>query len=180
MKTLFCTIALITFISVLTVKAQTKAQQDNGQYIAVVQTQKTIGRAAVTHYTMTNNGSVSMDFTLYKQQTNGSWLTTRSLNLAPGGTYEDEGSSIGMNGKYILYSAPHSAMADFPSFHDIASLQSGAPVAAVTTPATTPTAAGTTPAATTPATKPQTAPGQTQAPPSTPNTAPPGNARPVL
>jgi hypothetical protein len=178
MKTLFCTIAFVAFISVLTVKAQTKAQQDNGQYIAVVQTQKTIGRAAVTHYTMTNNSAVSMDFTLYKQQTNGSWLTTRSLNLAPGGTYDDEGSSLGMNGKYILYSAPHSAMADFPSFHDIASLQSGAPVAIVTTP--TPVVPATTPAATTPATTPQTAPGQTQAPPPTPNTAPPGNPRPVL
>src|ERR1700749_665923 len=125
MKTLLFTplIAAIFFVSAL--NAQTKAQPDNGQYVAVVQTQKTIGRANITHYTMTNNSSVAMDFTLYKQMNNGTWLTTHSLNLQPGGTYDDEGSAIGMSGKYILYSAPHSALADFPSFRDIAALQSG-------------------------------------------------------
>lgn len=202
MKTLFFIPLIAATFIVSTLSAQTKAQQDNGQYIAVAQTQKTIGRSTVTHYTMTNNSSVSMDFTLYKQMTNGTWLTTHSLNLQPGGTYDDEGSAIGMSGKYVLYSAPHSAIADFPSFRDIAALQGGSasstvatmaqPTTPATTPTTTPATPGTTPAipnpapaptpSTTPATNSQMSPppANTPPPPSTPNTAPPGNPRPVL
>jgi hypothetical protein len=182
MKPLLFTIAIVIFFSVTALKAQTKAQQDNNQYIAVAQSQKTVGRSHVIHYTLTNNNTVSMDFTLYKQSNDGTWLTTRSLNLAPGGTYDDEGSAIGMTGKYVLYSAPHTAMADFPSFRDMAAIQSGggASTVAATAPATAPAPA---PAVTpTPATQGPLSPppANTPPPPPTPNTPLPGNPRPVL
>lgn len=184
MKPLFFTIAITILFSATVLRAQTKAQQDNNQYIAVVQTQKTVGRSHVIHYTLTNNNTVSMDFTLYKQSNDGTWLTTRSLNLQPGGTYDDEGSAIGMTGKYVLYSAPHTAMADFPSFRDMAAIQSGGGAStAVASPTPTPSAA--TPTTTTTPTTASKAPmspppANTPAPPPTPNTPLPGNPRPVL
>jgi hypothetical protein len=133
-------IIMIVLFSASTIKAQNKAQQDNNQFVTVVQTQKTTGRVNVTHYTMTNINSVSMDFTLYKQSTGGTWLTTHSLNLNPGQTFEDESSAIGLTGKYVLYSAPHSTWASFPSFMEMAALQSQAPVnpQASANPTTTP------------------------------------------
>jgi hypothetical protein len=150
MKNLSFTLVAILLLASASLKAQKKASQDNGT-ITVAQSQTTVGKNQQTHYKMTNNGSVSMDFSLYKQMTNGSWDVTHHLDLAPGQTYEDVNSFSGYNGKYVLYSAPHSDWASFPNTIDIAGLVSGAG-APVTAP--TPGAApvtNTTPAAPQPA-----------------------------
>ncbi|HZX59513.1 MAG TPA: hypothetical protein VFE54_12335 [Mucilaginibacter sp.] len=116
----FALVGLLMLLSV-SLKAQKKAVQDNGT-IAVVQSQTTVGRNQQTHYKMTNNGTVSMDFSLYKQMKNGSWDVVHHLDLAPGQTYEDVNSFSGYNGKYALFSAPHSDWASFPNAIDIAGL----------------------------------------------------------
>jgi hypothetical protein len=174
MKTLFFTIAIVSLCSVATLKAQNKATQDDNRFITVVQTQKTVGSSHQIHYKLTNINSVAMDFTLYKESTDGHWYTTHHLNLRPGESFEEEGGFSGATGKYILYSAPNNNMADFPSFRDMASLQGQGgnspttgvaptianpaatvanPIAATTNPATpatvNPTPANTTPPATT-------------------------------
>jgi hypothetical protein len=143
MKKLFFAISIIAFISIGAANAQKQAQPDNNQYIVVVQS---TGANHQVHYKLTNNNSVAMDFTLYKQVTNGSWDVTRHLNLQPSETYEDINSFTGLTGKYVVYSAPHSDWASFPSAFDMQKLQAagGAPATAAT-PAPTP--AATTPAA---------------------------------
>ena len=137
----FALVAVLILISA-SLKAQKKATQDNGT-IAVAQSQTTVGRNQQTHYKMTNNGTVSMDFSLYKQMTNGSWDVTHHLDLAPGQTYEDVNSFSGYNGKYALFSAPHSDWASFPNTADVGGLISGAgapaPAATATTPVTSTT-----------------------------------------
>src|SRR5580704_2552438 len=105
MKKLLFAISIIALISISVASAQKQAQQDNGQYITVVQT---VGANHQTHYTLTNKNSVAMDFTLYKQVSNGSWDITHHLDLNPGETYEDVNSFTGLTGKYVVYSAPHS------------------------------------------------------------------------
>ncbi|MGZ3776962.1 MAG: hypothetical protein ACXVIY_04140 [Mucilaginibacter sp.] len=145
MKKLFFAISFIAFISIGAANAQKQAQLDNNQYIVVVQS---TGANRQVHYKLTNNNSVAMDFTLYKQVTNGSWDVTRHLNLQPSETYEDVNSFTGLTGKYVVYSAPHSDWASFPSSFDMQKLQAagGAPATAAATPAPTP--AATTPAST--------------------------------
>lgn len=141
MKKLFFAIAVIAFISIGTANAQKQAQQDNNQFIMVVQS---TGTNHQVHYKLTNNNAVAMDFTLYKQVTNGSWDVTHHLNLQPGETYEDVNSFTGLTGKYVVYSAPHSDWASFPSSFDMQKLQAAngapptAPTPATTTPATAP------------------------------------------
>jgi hypothetical protein len=144
MKKLFFAISVVAFISISAANAQKQAQQDNNQYIMVVQS---TGANHQTHYKLTNNNNVAMDFTLFKQVTNGSWDITHHLNLQPGETYEDVNSFTGLTGKYVVYSAPHSDWASFPSAFDMQKLQAagGAPATAATAPAPTP--AATTPAA---------------------------------
>ncbi|HVV56542.1 MAG TPA: hypothetical protein VHC47_14505, partial [Mucilaginibacter sp.] len=79
MKTLsFLLLAMLLFISA-SLKAQKKAQLDNNMYIAVVQSQTTLGKVVQTHYKMTNNNTVSMDFSLYKQMNDGSWDVVHHL-----------------------------------------------------------------------------------------------------
>jgi len=153
MKNLSFTLVALLMLLSLSLKAQKKAVQDNGT-IAVVQSQTTVGRNQQTHYKMTNNATVSMDFSLYKQMNNGSWDVVHHLDLAPGQTYEDVNSFSGYNGKYALFSAPHSDWASFPNAIDVGGLINGGgtPAAAVTTPAPVATPA---PA---PAAKPSTAP----------------------
>jgi hypothetical protein len=136
MKNLSFAIVAVLILVSASLKAQKKATQDNGT-IAVVQSQTTVGKNQQTHYKMTNNGSVSMDFSLYKQMTNGSWDVVHHLDLGPGQTYEDVNSFSGYNGKYVLYSAPHSDWASFPNSIDIAGLVN-APAAPAATPAATP------------------------------------------
>lgn len=141
MKKLLFAISVVAFISIGTASAQKQAQQDNNQFIMVVQS---TGTNHQVHYKLTNNSTVAMDFTLYKQVTTGSWDVTRHLNLQPGETYEDVNSFTGLTGKYVVYSAPHSDWASFPSSFDMQKLQAanGAPAAAAapatTTPATAP------------------------------------------
>ena len=150
MKKLICAISFIAFISVGAANAQKQAQPDNNQFIMVAQS--TAPNHQV-HYKLTNNNSVAMDFTLYKQITNGNWDVTRHLNLQPGETYEDVNSFTGLTGKYVVYSAPHSDWASFPSSFDMQKLQAagGAP-ATTTPPASTPASAP----AKTPASQPST------------------------
>ena len=130
MKNFSFTLAALLLLISASLKAQKKAVRDNGT-IAVVQSQTTVGKNQQTHYKMTNNGTVSMDFSLYKQMTNSSWDVTHHLDLAPGQTYEDVNSFSGYNGKYVLYSAPHSDWASFPNTIVIAALinNTGAPAA---------------------------------------------------
>ncbi|MFI5162470.1 MAG: hypothetical protein ACHQHN_14410 [Sphingobacteriales bacterium] len=128
-------IAVLMLVSV-SLKAQKKATQDNGT-VTVAQSQTTVGKNQQTHYKMTNTGSVSMDFSLYKQMSNGSWGVTHHLDLAAGQTYEDVNSFSGYNGKYVLFSAPHSDWASFPNTADIGGLIN-APAAPVATPVATP------------------------------------------
>ncbi len=137
MKNLSFTLAAILLLASASLKAQKKAMQDNGT-ITVAQSQTTVGRNQQTHYKMTNNGTVSMDFSLYKQMTNGSWDVTHHLDLAPGQTYEDVNSFSGYNGKYVLYSAPHSDWASFPNTIDIAGLVNNPGAPAAPAPAPTP------------------------------------------
>ncbi|MEO6850409.1 MAG: hypothetical protein ABI166_07255, partial [Mucilaginibacter sp.] len=118
---------------------------------------------------------VSMDFTLYKESKDGTWLTTHSLNLNPGVTYDDESSAGTLTGRYVLYSAPHSQWASFPSFQEMAALQA----ATTPAPAATPEAAPTPPVITPPVPTPPvtTAPVQpatTTPAPYYPDTKPPG------
>jgi len=139
MKNLSFILAAILLLASASLKAQKKAVRDNGT-IAVIQSQTTVGRNQQTHYKMTNNGSVSMDFSLYKQMTNGSWDVTHHLDLAPGQIYEDVNTFSGYNGKYVLFSAPHSDWASFPNTADIGGLinNAGAPAAPPATPAPVP------------------------------------------
>ena len=126
MKPLFFTFSLLSFLSVVTLKAQNKAQQDNNTSVSVAKTDKILGRTHMIHYTLTNISSASVDFTLYKEQTDGTWLTARSFSMSPGATYDDEGNAIGMTGRYVVYSAPNSAHADFPSSREVAAAMGGA------------------------------------------------------
>ena len=103
MRALFFTVAIVCSFSALTLQAQNKAAQDNGQFVVVTQTKSTT-KNVQTHYKLTNNNSVSMDFSLYKQMTNGSWDVTHHLDLAPGQTYDDVSGFTGYSGKYILFS----------------------------------------------------------------------------
>ncbi|HTD99726.1 MAG TPA: hypothetical protein VK668_10575 [Mucilaginibacter sp.] len=165
MKTLFFTIAIVSTFSASTLKAQNKATQDDSHFITVAQSQTTKGRNNQTHYILTNVNSVSMDFSLCKQTSNGSWDVVHHLDLKPGQTYEDVNGFTAYSGKYVVYSAPHSDYATFPNSTQIAALQAGntsAPAAPATQPATstptatTPVATSAPPANTTPATAPAT------------------------
>jgi len=157
MKKLLFAISLSAFISIGAASAQKQAQQDNNQFIMVVQS---TGTNHQVHYKLTNNNTVAMDFTLYKQVTTGSWDVTHHLNLQPGETYEDVNSFTGLTGKYVVYSAPHSDWASFPSSFDMQKLQAanGAPAAAVTPPTTTPAAAPASTSAQAPASQPTSDP----------------------
>ncbi|MBS1527457.1 MAG: hypothetical protein JST19_17550 [Bacteroidetes bacterium] len=140
MKTWSLILMTVLLVVSASLKAQKKAQPDNGM-IAVVQTQTTLGKTQQTHYKMTNNNSVSMDFALYRQMNNGSWDVMKHLDLQPGQTYEDISDFTGYNGKYVLYSAAHSDWASFPNTADIGGLVNGAaasPPVPITPPATTP------------------------------------------
>ncbi len=138
MKTLFFTFSLLSFLSVTTLKAQNKAQQDNNTSVSVAKTDKVLGRTHMIHYTLTNISSTSVDFTLYKEQTDGTWLTARSFSMSPGATYDDEGNAIGMTGRYVVYSAPNSAHADFPSSREVAAAMGGAAPTSTTSNTSTP------------------------------------------
>jgi hypothetical protein len=162
MKKLFFAISIIAFASIGAASAQKQAQQDNNQYIMVAQS---TGTNHQVHYKLTNNNSVAMDFTLYKQVSNGTWDITHHLNLQPGETYEDVNSFTGLTGKYIVYSAPHSDWASFPSSFDMQKLQ-----AAGSAPATAVAPANAATPATTPASTPAKAPtSQPSAPASNPS-----------
>ena len=150
MKSTLMTLTLVV-LGLTTVKAQKQAQMDNGQFVAVAQTQTTVGKNTQTHYKFTNNNTVSMDFSLYKEMKNGSWDVTKHLDLRAGQTYEDVTGFGGYTGKYVVYSAPHSDYASFPNAADIAGLQAAAgvaPAVPATPPATTPTTPPATPATT--------------------------------
>ncbi|MGZ3766136.1 MAG: hypothetical protein ACXVA2_15810, partial [Mucilaginibacter sp.] len=158
MKALFLSISIISLFSITSLKAQNKAQQDNNRFIAVVQT---VAANHQTHYKLTNNNSVSMDFSLYKEMKTGSWDVTHHLDLKPGETYEDITGFTGLTGKYVVFSAQHSDMADFPASRDIPALAiqgppmplAPDPAAPATTTApskTDPLAPATTPASTRP------------------------------
>lgn len=171
---LFLSLGVVTFAS-----AQKQAQVDNGQFITVAQT---TGANHQTHYTMTNNNTVAMDFTLYKEVKGGSWDVTRHLNLQPAAAYDDVNSFTGLTGRYVLYSAPHSDWASFPSSFDIAKLQASGAVVPATgssaapapaTPATTPAPATTTTTTTTPAQPASPAPNSAQNKDSAPPPPPP-------
>jgi hypothetical protein len=135
MKNLSFTLVAVLMLISASLKAQKKAAQDNGT-ITIAQSQTTVGKNQQTHYKMTNNGTVSMDFSLYKQMTNGSWDVTHHLDLGPGQTYEDVNGFSGYNGKYVLFSAPHSDWASFPNTADIGGLinNAGTPAAPPATP----------------------------------------------
>jgi len=137
MKSIFMTLVLI-LLGLTTVNAQKQAQMDNNQFIAVTQTTTTTGKNNQTHYKLTNNNTVSMDFALYKQMTNGSWDVTKHLDLRAGQTYEDVTGFGGYTGKYVVYSAPHSDWASFPNATDIPGLQASGGVVPATPPSTTP------------------------------------------
>ena len=137
MKNLSFTLVALLMLLSTALKAQKKAVQDNGT-IAVVQSQTTVGKNQQTHYKLTNNGSVSMDFSLYKQMNNGSWDVMHHLDLGPGQTYEDVNTFSGYNGKYVLFSAPHSDWASFPNTADIAGLINAPAAAPAATPAPAP------------------------------------------
>lgn len=144
MKALFFTIAVL--LSAPLLKAQNKAQQDNNQFIAVTQTQATTGKNNPVHYKLTNNNSVSMDFSLYKEMKNGSWDVTRHLDLKPGQAYEDVTGFTGYTGKYVVYSAPHADWASFPSAADLPGLQNAMAGAQPPPPPAPPTGAAAQPA----------------------------------
>jgi hypothetical protein len=121
MKGLFYTftVFLILFASVL--QAQNKAELDNNRFITVAQT-ITTGK---TLYKLTNNNSVSMDFSLYKQMKSGGWVVVHHLDLKSGQTYEDVNAVKGYSGKYVIYSAKNADFALFPNAIEIADLQAG-------------------------------------------------------
>jgi hypothetical protein len=184
MKKLLFAISIITLISISEANAQKQAQQDNGQFITVVQSTAN----HQVHYTLTNKNSVAMDFSLYKEVSNGSWDITHHLNLQPGESYEDVNSFTGLTGKYAVYSAPHSDWAAFPSQFDIAKLLAGggsataAPAAATPGPGPTapvPTAPSPGPGPTAPvSTAPSPGPGPTAPVPTAPSPGP-GPTAPV-
>jgi|SRR5882757_4940046 len=154
MKTLFFTIAIALAFAAPTVKAQNKATQDDSHFITVTQSQTTKGRNNQTHYILTNVNSVSMDFSLCKQTSNGSWDVVHHLDLKPGQAYEDINGFTAYSGKYVVYSAPHSDYATFPNSTQIAALQAGntsGPVAQTTQASAPATPAPVTPAVTPPA-----------------------------
>lgn len=128
MKTLSYLLSVILLFISVSLKAQKKAQLDNNMYIAVVQSQTTTGKVVQTHYKMTNNNTVSMDFSLYKQMNDGSWDVVHHLDLQPGDTYEDVSTFTGYNGKYAVFSAPHSDWATFPDVSQVGSLITAAPM----------------------------------------------------
>lgn len=172
MKRLLFAAVILFFAVANTATAQKQAQPDNGQFITVEQS---TGANHQVHYKLTNKNSVAMDFTLYKQVSNNSWDITHHLNLQPGEVYDDVNSFTGLTGKYVVYSAPHSDWATFPSSFDIAKLQAsgGAPPATPAPATTTPSTPASTPQATTPA--PQNTPSQSasQAASQNKNSAPP-------
>jgi len=141
MKRSFFAVLTILLAIVNTVSAQKQAQPDNGQYITVEQS---TGANHQVHYKLTNKNSVAMDFSLYKRVSNGSWDITRHLNLQPGEVYDDVNSFTGLTGKYVVYSAPHSDWASFPSQFEVAKLEAGANAAAATPPPASATPAATT------------------------------------
>lgn len=148
MKTLFFTIAIVSLFSISTLKAQNKAVQDNNRFVSV--TQNTTPNHQ-THYKLTNNNSVVMDFSLYKEMKNGSWDVTHHLDLKPGEMYEDITGFTGFTGKYVVFSAPHSEMADFPASRDIPALATlGPPVPPDPDPSATTHSTTTTPSKTDP------------------------------
>jgi len=147
MKNIFCAFVLLMG-TVRLASAQKQAQPDNGQFITVAQT---TGANHQTHYTLTNKNSVAMDFTLYKEVKGGSWDVTRHLDLQPGQAYEDVNSFTGLTGRYLVYSAPHSDWASFPTSFDMAKIQASGTGPA---PATASTAAPATAAAATSASTP--------------------------
>ena len=152
MKTLFFAFIVTSVTVTNAAEAQKQAQPDNGQYISVEQS---TGANHQVHYKCTNKNTVAMDFSLYKQVSNGSWDITRHLNLQPGETYDDFNSFTGLTGKYVVYSAPHSDWASFPSQFEVAKLEAGANAAAATPPPAATTLAPATPTAAKPATTPQ-------------------------
>jgi len=138
MKSILCAFMMLTGVVGLA-SAQKQAQPDNGQFITVAQT---TGANHQTHYTLTNKNTVTMDFTLYKEVKGGSWDVTRHLNLQPGEAYDDVNSFTGLTGRYLVYSAPHSDWASFPSSFDMAKIQaSGTGPAPATAATPTPGAA---------------------------------------
>ena len=157
MKRLLFILSLISIFSVSALKAQTKAAQDNNQFVAVAQT---TGANHQTHYKMTNNNSVSMDFSLYKEMKDGSWGVTHHLDLKPSETYEDVNGFTGYTGKYVVYSAPHSAWASFPNAKDIPGLAGSGPALPPSPDSSTPATATAAPATPTPS-----VPAATPAPP---------------
>lgn len=157
MKPLYLTTTIMMLFFATALKAQKKAEIDNNSRITVVRTEKMTGRSKEVHYVLTNSSNVSMDFSLYKQLNNGSWDITHHMDLKPGQTYEDVSGFTGVNGKYAVFSAPHSDWASFPSFTDIDKALAANPggLATATTTATT---------ATTTTTGTTGTPAQTQAP----------------
>jgi hypothetical protein len=149
MKALYLIATTVMLCFSVTVMAQKKAEADNNERVTVVRAEKMTGKSKEVHYTLTNSASVSMDFSLYKQLNNGSWDITHHLDLRPGQTYEDVSGFTGVNGKYAVFSAPHSDWASFPSFTTIDKALAANPAGLVTaTPSTTTTTATTTPTST--------------------------------
>lgn len=146
MKILFTFAALLSIFTAGTLKAQNKAQPDNGKFINIAKTDKTTGRTHLIHYTLTNIGTVPVDFTLYKESSDGTWLTSHGIALSPGATYDDEGNAIGMTGRYVVYSAAHNDMASFPSSREVVVSQGTASSPASSYPTSTPAAPPVTPA----------------------------------
>ncbi|HWD87386.1 MAG TPA: hypothetical protein VG367_04615 [Mucilaginibacter sp.] len=170
MKRLFFVIVIVSFAWANFAYAQKQAQQDNGQFIAVVQTTATNHQV---HYTLTNQNTVAMDFSLYKQVSNGSWDVTHHLDLQPGGSYEDVNSFTGLTGKYVVFSAPHSDWASFPSQFEVAKLEAGSAATATTPPPATTAPPAPVASSTPPATAPVQQQGPIQLPPPPPSGPPP-------
>lgn len=179
MKPLFFTIATLLTISVSSLKAQNKATLDNNQFVAVTQTQATTGKNNPVHYKLTNNNSVSMDFSLYKEMKNGSWDVVHHLDLAPGQSYEDVSGFTGYTGKYAVFSAPHSQWASFPNQSEIAGLQVGTTSTPAAPPTTTTTPGTTATSTTTPATTTAPATGTPSVTTTTPASVPPADYNPT-
>jgi len=177
MKPLFFTIATLLTISVSSLKAQNKATLDNNQFVALTQTQATTGKNNPVHYKLTNNNSVSMDFSLYKEMKNGSWDVVHHLDLPPGQSYEDVSGFTGYTGKYAVFSAPHSQWASFPNPSEIAGLQVGTTSTPTAPPTTTPITTTTT--TTTPATTTTQATGTPSVTTTTPASIPPADYNPA-
>ncbi|MFB9844899.1 hypothetical protein [Mucilaginibacter ginsenosidivorans] len=181
MKALYLSTTLVMLFFATALKAQKKAELDNNTRITVVRTEKVTGKTKEVHYVMTNSSNVSMDFSLYKQLNNGSWDITHHMDLKPGQAYEDVSGFTGVNGKYVLFSAPHSDWASFPSFTDIDKALAANPGGLVTAaPSTTNTATTTTNTTSTPSqtSAPKQSPATTSSPspansPSNNNDAPP-------